>query len=145
MKAAHANTIRPEEEDLVNTEMGKDRPQSNKLTDGTLASKICGVLTKHLSFLNTLESVTFNKTIQQIMEQNIKETDFAQEIDNQLPTWIRMQKRVKSFNAQTSQELEKKINDFLGYLGDQDKSAYGLHFLPTTQTGNYTAFLEYEF
>lgn len=78
------------------------------------------------------------------MEQNIEQTDFAQEIDNQLPTWIRMQKRVKSFNAQSHTELEKKINDFLGYLGDQDKSAYDLHILPQTQDRSFTAFLEYE-
>lgn len=77
------------------------------------------------------------------MEQNIKETDFAKEIDNSLPTWVRMQKRVKSFNASTPTELEKKVNDFLGYLGTEDKSAYNLHVV--YGTNSYTAFLEYEF
>ena len=130
--------------------MGKDRPQSNKLTGGSLASKIYGAITKHLGFLNTIESITFNKTIQTIMEQNIKETDFNQEeMANMVsPSWVRMQKRVKSFSAQSHTELEKKINDFLGYLAEQDKSAYNIHFLPLqqyTQDRSFTAFLEYEF
>ena len=54
-----------------------------------------------------------------------------------------MQKRVKSFNASTPTELEKKVNDFLGYLGTEDKSAYNLHVV--YGTNSYTAFLEYEF